>query len=152
MPTFIYLITGLSQVMCSFELIIKFKNLEINESLSTNQQRKTKLVTQNSVMLYGLYWGIGITMVGILCSFIVWVSICSVTANTCNFSNSSSLLLPISVLNILTWIMLLSSTLILMRMMNKRFGDSYRESQIKLIIYLSVFSLSFLLRGVWDIV
>ena len=35
MPTFIYLITGLSQVMCSFELILKFKNLEINESLGT---------------------------------------------------------------------------------------------------------------------
>lgn len=33
MPTFIYLVTGLSQVMCSFELIIKFKNLEINESV-----------------------------------------------------------------------------------------------------------------------
>jgi len=33
MPTFVYLITGLSQVMCSFELIIKFKNLEINESV-----------------------------------------------------------------------------------------------------------------------
>jgi len=103
-------------------------------------------------MLYGLYWGIGITMVGILCSFIVWVSVCSVESNSCNFSNSSSLLLPISVLNILTWIMLLTSTLLLMRMMNKRFGDSYRDSQIKLIIYLSVFSLSFLLRGVWDIV
>jgi hypothetical protein len=39
-----------------------------------------------------------------------------------------------------------------MRMINTRFGDSYRESQIKLIIYLSVFSISFLLRGVWDIV
>jgi hypothetical protein len=37
-------------------------------------------------------------------------------------------------------------------MMNTRFGDSYRASQIKLIIYLSVFSISFLLRGVWDIV
>ena len=35
MPTFVYLITGLSQVMCSFELIIKFKNLEINESVGT---------------------------------------------------------------------------------------------------------------------
>jgi len=32
MPTFIYLITGLSQVMCSFEIIMKFKNLETNES------------------------------------------------------------------------------------------------------------------------
>jgi hypothetical protein len=30
------LITGLSQVMCSFELIIKFKNLEINESVGTS--------------------------------------------------------------------------------------------------------------------
>lgn len=103
-------------------------------------------------MLLFLYWGIGITMVGILCSFIIWVSLCSFTTDKCNFSNSSSLLLPISVLNFITWILLLSSTLILMRIMNTRFGDSYRASQIKLIIYLSVFSLSFLLRGIWDIV
>jgi hypothetical protein len=102
-------------------------------------------------MLLGLYWSIGVTMVGILCCFIVWVCICSFNTDTCNFSNSSSLLLPISVLNILTWLLLLSSTLILMRMMNTRFGDSYRASQIKLIIYLSVFSISFLLRGVWDL-
>jgi hypothetical protein len=103
-------------------------------------------------MLLFLYWGIGIIMVGILCSFIIWVSLCSFTTDKCNFSNSSSLLLPISVLNFITWILLLSSTLILMRIMNTRFGDSYRVSQIKLIIYLSVFSLSFLLRGIWDIV
>ena len=103
-------------------------------------------------MLFGLYWSIGITMVGILCCFIIWVSICSFNSDTCNFSDSSSLLLPISVLNILTWLLLLSSTLILMKMMNTRFGDSYRDSQVKLIIYLSVFSISFLLRGVWDIV
>ena len=138
--------------MCSFELIIKFKNLEINESLSTPQVRKTKLVNQNSLMLTFLYWVVGITMIGIMCCFIIWVSVCSATASTCNFDESSSLLLPISVLNILTWILLLASTLILMRIMNKRFGDSYRASQIKLIIYLSVFSLSFLLRGVWDII
>jgi len=103
-------------------------------------------------MLFGLYWSIGITMVGILCCFIIWVSICSFNSDTCNFSDSSSLLLPISVLNILTWLLLLSSTLILMKMMNTRFGDSYRDSQVKLIIYLSVFSISFLLRGIWDIV
>lgn len=103
-------------------------------------------------MLLGLYWSIGITMAGILCCFIVWVCVCSINTNTCNISDTSNLLLPISVLNILTWLLLLSSTLILMRMINTRFGDSYRESQIKLIIYLSVFSISFLLRGVWDIV
>lgn len=103
-------------------------------------------------MLLGLYWSIGITMIGILCCFIIWVSICSINSDTCNFSDSSSLLLPISMLNLLTWLLLLSSTLILMKMMSSRFGDSYRDSQVKLIIYLSVFSISFLLRGVWDIV
>lgn len=30
LPTFIYLITGLSLCMCNFELVIKFKNIEIN--------------------------------------------------------------------------------------------------------------------------
>lgn len=47
MPTFIYLITGLSQVMCSFEIILKFKNLEINESSTSNLPLKTKLVNRN---------------------------------------------------------------------------------------------------------
>jgi O-antigen/teichoic acid export membrane protein len=40
----------------------------------------------------------------------------------------------------------------LRQILKKRFGDTYTFAQRKLVIYLSVFSLSFLLRGIFDAV
>lgn len=76
MPTFIYLITGLSQVMCSFEIIMKFKNLETNESQDKTSTEKTEIVKKNSQILKVLYLGLGFLMVIILLSFLLWVAIC----------------------------------------------------------------------------
>ena len=92
-------------------------------------------------------------MVVILLSFLLWVAVCgSMNAEQCNFSNSTSLLIPISVLNFVTWLLLLVSTMSLRQILKKRFGDTYTFAQRKLVIYLSVFSLSFLLRGIFDAV
>ena len=40
LPTFMYLLTGLSLVMCNFELVVKFRMLDIDQNLSITALEK----------------------------------------------------------------------------------------------------------------
>ena len=55
--------------------------------------------------------------------------------------------------NIVVWIILAFSTVSFIRMLNKRFGEQeFAGPKCRLIFFLSVFSLSFFVRGAYDLV
>ena len=54
--------------------------------------------------------------------------------------------------NICVWLLLSLATCSFVRMLNKRFGEAeFSGPKCKLYIFLSVFSLSFFVRGTWDL-
>ena len=68
MPTYIYLITGMSQVMLSVECIIKYKNFSIKESedldfctkkLKTKRNQKILKLTYIGILIFSLIVIIG---------------------------------------------------------------------------------------------
>jgi len=67
------------------------------------------------------------------------------------FDGSFAAVLPLGVANIVVWLLLIISTTIFLHMINQRFGKEFKQAKRKLIVFLSLFSLSFGLRGAWDI-
>ena len=58
----------------------------------------------------------------------------------------------LAICNIIVWIMLGGTTFTFVRMLNKRFGEAeFSGPKCKFFTFLSVFSLSFAIRGTWDL-
>ena len=55
--------------------------------------------------------------------------------------------------NIFVWLLLALATCSFISMLNKRFGEAeFSGPKCKLYVFLSVFSLSFFVRGTWDLI
>ena len=60
--------------------------------------------------------------------------------------------LYLALLNIIVWALLAFLTYVFVRMLNNRFGESeFAGPKCKFITFLIVFSLSFAIRGSWDL-
>ena len=93
-----------------------------------------------------LYVLIGICLV----SFFIYYGVSVKAAHA--FDSSNTIAYPLAILNILLWIILMAATLTFVRMLNMRFGEKeFSGPKCQLFIFLCVFSLSFLVRGSWDI-
>ena len=58
----------------------------------------------------------------------------------------------LAISNIVVWFLLLLATFSFVSMLNKRFGEAeFSGPKCKLYIFLGVFSLSFFVRGTWDL-
>ena len=95
-------------------------------------------------MLYVLFF----SLIAIFTSFeAVYLS------NDKDMSGSYFMPLGLSLLNILLWIVLVITNRSFVSMLNKRFGEAeFNGPKCKLLIFLIVFSLSFFIRGAWDLV
>ena len=71
MPTYIYLITGMSQVMLSIECIIKYKNVSIEESEEMDFAAKRSKTKLNEKILNLTYIGILIFSCCVIVGFII---------------------------------------------------------------------------------
>ena len=71
MPTYLYLITGMSQVMLSVECIVKYKNFSIRESEDLDSCQKKIRVQRNSMILQVTYIGILVFSLAVIFGFIV---------------------------------------------------------------------------------
>ena len=60
-------------------------------------------------------------------------------------------MLPIAILNIVVWGLLMISTLQFVHTINKRYRNQFNQAKCKLMLFLTLFSLSFILRGTWDL-
>ena len=70
----------------------------------------------------------------------------------CDFAGSYFGPLYLSILNIVVWLMLIITTCSLVRMLNRRFGEAeFAGPKCKFFTFLGVFSLSFFIRGTWDL-
>ena len=70
----------------------------------------------------------------------------------CSFDGSYFGPLYLALLNIIVWVMLGFTTCTFVRMLNKRFGeDEFSGPKCKFFTFLFVFSLSFAVRGSWDL-
>ena len=60
--------------------------------------------------------------------------------------------LYLAILNVMVWIALTVATCTFIQKINKRFGEAeFNGPKLKLKFYLAVFSLSFFVRGTWDL-
>ena len=71
MPSYLFLIVGMSQVMLSVECIIKYKNFEIKESDSATYCSKQNTVDRNNKVIKAIYISIGLFSVTVLAGFAI---------------------------------------------------------------------------------
>ena len=71
MPSYLFLIVGMSQVMLSVECIIKYKNFEIKETESATTCKKQEKVDRNNKILKFIYISIGIFSLMVLGGFAI---------------------------------------------------------------------------------
>ena len=71
MPTYLYLITGMSQVMLSVECIMKYKNFAIKESEELDSCQKKTRTERNNTILMTTYIGILLFSLAVIVGFIV---------------------------------------------------------------------------------
>lgn len=150
MPSYLYLLVGLSQVMLTFESIIKLKNFKIREQQTiSNADLKIKM-KRNKRFLDGSYFAIYI-MLFIIIAFFTSAEVFCVMKH-CDFEGSYFGPLYLAIFNIVVWFMLALSTFVFVRMLNNRFGETeFTGPKIKFFTFLTVFSLSFAIRGSWDL-
>ena len=72
MPTYIYLITGMSQVMLNVECIVKYKNFVIKESEGMTHYMKKCIVDRNNKILTTIYFCIFLFSVFIIVGFMIY--------------------------------------------------------------------------------
>ena len=147
MPTCLYLITGLSQIMLSVECVVKYRNLAHSENTSIIVCERELLIKRNLRILRLCYIAIFSLMALIICYFLFTAVLPS---DKC-ITSSYSLALPIGFLNLIVWGLLMVSTISFVKQINERFaGHEYKTVKNKLVSILVIFSMSFLLRGMWN--
>ena len=60
--------------------------------------------------------------------------------------------LTLGILNIILWALLLVSSLYFFKMLNQRFGEKFKSAKLHLMIVITFFSISFLIRSLWDLI
>jgi len=153
LPTFLYLITGLSQVMLSVGCIIKYRELSLDENDDLSPEQKRTAHQKNKLILTILYTSIATLMLVIVVAFCGWAGYCTINDGIhCTFKKAASLTLEIAVFNLIVWALLVAATLSFYDQIKRRFnGKSFKNAIRKLFLYLTLFSLSFGLRGTWDL-
>ncbi len=115
LPTFMYLITGLSQVMLSVGCTIKYRIKDLNENPDLTPEQKKTGKQKNLLVLTILYTMIAALMLCIVVLFCVWAGYCSIRDGEdvlyCNFISSSTLTLLCAILNLVVWVLLVAATL-----------------------------------------
>ena len=71
MPSYLFLIVGMSQVMLSVECIIKYKNFEIKETESGTMCKKQAKIDRNNKALKVIYFSIGLFSLIVLGGFAI---------------------------------------------------------------------------------
>ena len=152
MPSYLYLMVGLSQVMLNVESIIKYKNFKIKEEEAITPARLKEKIAKNRKVLEYSYVVLYALMLGTILTFIV-VWACYLSDYIESTPGTAIGAIYLALLNIVVWIMLALSTLAFISMLNKRFGEAeFTGPKCRLIFFLSVFSLSFFVRGTYDLV
>ena len=149
MPSYLYLCVGLSQVMLTVESIMKIQNHKVRSLEEHNFKQK---LARNKLILdicYYILWAIIISMV---VTFGYKEGVCVVKQN-CIFEHTYMWPMPLAVTVVIVWIVLAFTTCIFVIMLHRRYSDSsFASPRRKLIGFLSVFSLSFFVRGTWDFI
>ena len=148
MPSYLFLIVGMSQVMLSVECIIKYKNFEINESEVASYCVKQNTITRNNKVLKAIYISIGLFSLTIIVGFAIFQMTSHIKAKKAAHPFVAEL--PLAILNLIVWVFLALSTCSFVNMINRRFGKDFANAKCKLFSVLTVFSLSFLIRASWD--
>ena len=122
MPSYLYLLVGLSQVMLTLESIIKYKNFKIREKETLTESDFKAKIKKNQrfldisyLILYCFFFIIVAFFVG---AFFYCVE------SKCNFEGSYFGPLYLAAMNLIVWIMLIWTTCSFVRMLNKRFGET----------------------------
>lgn len=151
-PSYLYLVVGLSQVMLNLESIVKYKNFKILETQAITKCRLKEKMAVNHKRLDMCYWALYTITAVLTISFIVAYALC--ISSECTFIQGSYLMpLELAIANIVVWVFLAISTFAFVSMLNKRFGsEQFHGPKCSLFGFLSVFSLSFFVRGTWDLV
>ncbi len=138
--------------MLTLESIVKYKNFKILETRAITPCELKQKMNVNKARLdicyYILYALFAIFVVG----FVALYALC--VTSECSFIKGSYVMpLELAIANIVVWIVLSICTFSFVSMLNKRFGsDEFRGPKCKLLCFLSLFSLSFFVRGTWDLV
>ena len=149
MPTYLFLIVGMSQVMLSVECILKYKNFETKESEVLSYVKKKEITERNNKLLSWIYIGIFIFSLGVIIGFSIYQIAYATKGDTQDKTYVSEL--PLAILNLIVWGFLLWSTCSFVRLINRRFGKDFKNAKLKLFSVLTVFSFSFLIRATWDL-
>ena len=109
-------------------------------------------MTENKNRLDICYYILFALTAVLVLSFALGYGLC--ISGDCNFIKGSYVLpLELAIANIVVWVFLAISTFSFVSMLNKRFGEKeFYGPKFKLLCFLSVFSLSFFVRGTWDLV
>lgn len=151
MPSYLYLLVGLAQVMLNCESIMRYKNFKILEMQAATKCEVKRIRARNQRCIDTAYIVLYLLMTFFIAFFVIKEVIC--LADSCDFQGSYFGPIYLSIANLFVWFLLALTTCSFVSMLNKRFGEEhFRTHKCKLILFLSVFSLSFFVRGTYDLV
>jgi len=137
--------------MLTLESIMKYKNFKIKEEEELKRCDLKRKLARNKRILRISYYVLYSVLITMLAAFLIGWGHC--INSGCDFKGAYYLPKPLAYLNIIVWALLAVTTISFIIMINKRFGDKeFGAPKCKLIAFLSVFSISFFLRGTWDLV
>lgn len=80
---------------------------------------------------------LALSIIAVLVFFLGWLLVCKIVYKCTFLKSSKFMLIPISLLNLIVWLLLTSSTYFLVREWRERYGVGYqRDVQCKLMTYL----------------
>ena len=149
-PTYIYCLTGFSLFLMIFESILKYSNLQTNDNTMLSPEQKEAKIKFVKKIIAILNWFPLICTIAIILSIAFREITCTIN-DKCDSTKTYIGLMPVIIINFVNMILLILVVVKFLYEINKRFGNSYRRAKLTVSTYMLLFSLSFLIRGVTDI-
>jgi len=152
LPTYYYIVTGLSIFLMLLESILKYKNLLTNENIDLSPEERLRRIEKKLKMIDLIHWVPVILMVIITIYFTVREICCAI--NKCSEDYEAHAFVayePIIVCNFINFLLLATVAILFIRELNLRYGQSYSRAKNTVATYMTLFSLSYLIRGTDDI-
>ena len=149
LPSYLYLMVGLSQLLLIVESILGYRKTLVLMNRQLDRDRRELLLKRQRCILSTFYSFIVFATVGIIFLFVYYIF-----KSRAAGWNADSMFgaLTLGILNIILWALLLASSLYFFKMLNQRFGEKFKSAKLHLKIVMLFFSISFLIRSLWDII
>jgi hypothetical protein len=148
LPTFLFILTGFALFLMILESVLNYRYIEIDEKIDWTMQEKEDKIKCLKKSMNIVHWIPPVCLFFTILFFGVSQGVC-ITKQDC--SDEYIAMPGIVTAQFVNMILLIIVTYLFLTKINERYGNTYKKAKWTVGLYLIIFTLSFTIRGVFDL-